>query len=122
MSCARFARSVSGKVSRSRWIFRAWKSSAARAIPSRSWSSKTATGASWARPCWSGRTRSPRADAFRARRISLDSRTMALFFDTEWFDARLAAAHLSRADVARALGLSQGEVDEVWKDQRELSA
>lgn len=47
---------------------------------------------------------------------------MALFFDTDWFDARLKAAHLSRGDVARALGLSEGEIAEVWKDQRELSA
>jgi transcriptional regulator with XRE-family HTH domain len=46
---------------------------------------------------------------------------MALFFDGEWFDARLAALHLSRADIARALGLSDREIAEVWKDQRELS-
>ncbi len=47
---------------------------------------------------------------------------MALFFDGEWFDARLAAAHLSRADVARALGVSDQALAEIWKDQRELSA
>jgi hypothetical protein len=47
---------------------------------------------------------------------------MALFFDTQWFDARLKSAHLSRSDAARALGLSDSEVAEVWKDQRELSA
>jgi transcriptional regulator with XRE-family HTH domain len=47
---------------------------------------------------------------------------MALFFDTVWFDARLASAHLTRSDAARALGLSDGEIAEVWKDQRELSA
>lgn len=47
---------------------------------------------------------------------------MALFFDASWFDAKLAAAHLSRADLARALGLSDGEIAEMWKDQRELSA
>lgn len=47
---------------------------------------------------------------------------MALFFDKDWFDARLKAAHLSRGDVARALGLSDAEIAEVWKDQRELSA
>jgi hypothetical protein len=47
---------------------------------------------------------------------------MALFFDKEWFDARLAATHLARGDVARALGLSDVELAEVWKDQRELSA
>lgn len=47
---------------------------------------------------------------------------MALFFDTEWFDARLAASHLSRADVARALGVDEHAVADIWKDQRELSA
>lgn len=47
---------------------------------------------------------------------------MALFFDAAWFDAKLAAAHLSRADLARALGLSDGEIAEMWKDQRELTS
>ena len=47
---------------------------------------------------------------------------MALFFDTSWFDARLASAHLTRSDVVRALNLSDSEIAEVWKDQRELSA
>jgi len=47
---------------------------------------------------------------------------MALFFDGGWFDARLAAVHLTRADLARALGLDESEIAEVWKDQRELSA
>ena len=47
---------------------------------------------------------------------------MALFFDAEWFDARLAAAYLTRADLARALGISDAELSEIWKDQRELSA
>jgi len=47
---------------------------------------------------------------------------MALFFDSEWFDAQLKAVHLSRADLSRALGLNEGEIAEVWKDQRELSA
>lgn len=47
---------------------------------------------------------------------------MALFFDTVWFDARLKAVHLSRADLAAALGLSPEQVAEIWKDQRELSA
>lgn len=46
---------------------------------------------------------------------------MALFFDTAWFDAQLVFAHLARSDVARALGLSESEIAEVWKDQRELS-
>lgn len=47
---------------------------------------------------------------------------MALFFDTEWFDARLAALGLSRATVATALGLGESELAEIWKDQRELRA
>jgi transcriptional regulator with XRE-family HTH domain len=47
---------------------------------------------------------------------------MALFFDATWFDAQLAAAHLTRSDAARALGLSETEIAEMWKDQRELSA
>jgi transcriptional regulator with XRE-family HTH domain len=47
---------------------------------------------------------------------------MALFFDTQWFDERLAAAALTRARLARALSLSEQQVAEIWKDQRELSA
>jgi len=47
---------------------------------------------------------------------------MALFFDKDWFDAALARAGLGRADLARALGLSEQEIGELWKDQRELSA
>ena len=47
---------------------------------------------------------------------------MALFFDSAWFDARLAAAGLTRATIAAALGLSESQVAELWKDQRELSA
>jgi transcriptional regulator with XRE-family HTH domain len=47
---------------------------------------------------------------------------MALFFDSDWFDSRLAAARLKRADAATALGLSDTEIAELWKDQRELSA
>ena len=46
---------------------------------------------------------------------------MALFFDQEWFDARLAEAGLQRETVAAALGLTAEEMDEVWKDQRELT-
>ncbi|MBA1403606.1 DNA-binding protein, partial [Klebsiella pneumoniae] len=47
---------------------------------------------------------------------------MALFFDSQWFDARLAAVGLDRGAVAAALGLNAGQIAEVWKDQRELSA
>jgi len=46
---------------------------------------------------------------------------MVLFFDRDWFDAALARAGLGRSDLARALGLSEHEIAEVWKDQRELS-
>ncbi|MBS0472597.1 MAG: helix-turn-helix transcriptional regulator [Proteobacteria bacterium] len=47
---------------------------------------------------------------------------MALFFDSEWFDARLAAAGLTREAIAAALGLDAVQLAELWKDQRELSA
>jgi transcriptional regulator with XRE-family HTH domain len=47
---------------------------------------------------------------------------MALFFDAAWFDQRLASLGLVRATVAMALGLSDQEIGEIWKDQRELSA
>tara|TARA_R110000868_G_scaffold408872_1_gene693059 strand:- start:495 stop:854 length:360 start_codon:yes stop_codon:yes gene_type:complete len=46
---------------------------------------------------------------------------MALFFDQDWFDAKLAALALTRDDVAAALRVTRGEVDEIWKDQREVS-
>jgi transcriptional regulator with XRE-family HTH domain len=47
---------------------------------------------------------------------------MALFFDSAWFDARLKAAGLQRADAATALGLTAEQIADLWKDQRELSA
>jgi len=47
---------------------------------------------------------------------------MALFFDSDWFDAQLAEAGLTRADIARALGLNDVQLAELWKDQRELRA
>ena len=47
---------------------------------------------------------------------------MALFFDSQWFDSRLASVGLKRADAAAALGLTETEIAELWKDQRELSA
>jgi transcriptional regulator with XRE-family HTH domain len=47
---------------------------------------------------------------------------MALFFDQAWFDAQLARVGGTRADVARLLGLEREQIDEMWKDQRELSA
>ncbi len=47
---------------------------------------------------------------------------MALFFDAEWFDARLGERGLSRAVLAAAAGLSEADVALVFKDQREVSA
>jgi transcriptional regulator with XRE-family HTH domain len=47
---------------------------------------------------------------------------MALFFDSQWFDARLSASGLTRDTIAAALGLTSEQVAELWKDQRELSA
>ncbi|MBI3675631.1 MAG: DNA-binding protein [Proteobacteria bacterium] len=46
---------------------------------------------------------------------------MALFFDKDWFDTRLKAVHLTRRDLAAALCLSEAQMEEVFKDQRELS-
>jgi hypothetical protein len=46
---------------------------------------------------------------------------MALFFDQEWFDAKLTEVSRTRDDVAAALRLTRAEVEEIWKDQRELS-
>lgn len=46
---------------------------------------------------------------------------MALFFDQEWFDAKLKEAGRTRDDVAAALRLARSQVDEIWKDQRELA-
>jgi len=47
---------------------------------------------------------------------------MALFFDVDWFEARLAERGLSRLVLAAALGLTEAELALVFKDQRELSA
>lgn len=47
---------------------------------------------------------------------------MALFFDSSWFDARLSALGLTRADLAAALGLDDQALAEMWKDQREIAA
>ena len=47
---------------------------------------------------------------------------MALFFDQEWFDRQLQSCGLTRDDVARSLRLARDEVDEIWKDQREISS
>lgn len=47
---------------------------------------------------------------------------MALFFDAEWFDARLADRGLSREVLAAAAGMTPSDIALVLKDQRELSA
>jgi len=47
---------------------------------------------------------------------------MALFFDGGWFDERLRSLGLALRDLGAALGLSEEEIAEVWKDQRELKA
>ena len=47
---------------------------------------------------------------------------MALFFDAPWFDGKLAERGLSRAVMAAVAGLSEADLAEVFKDQREVSA
>ena len=47
---------------------------------------------------------------------------MALFFDADWYEARLAERGLSRAVLAAVSGMSEAELALVFKDQRELSA
>jgi uncharacterized protein YceH (UPF0502 family) len=47
---------------------------------------------------------------------------MALFFDADWFDARLGERGLSREVMAAAAGLSAADLALVFKDQREISA
>jgi hypothetical protein len=47
---------------------------------------------------------------------------MALFFDAEWFDARLGERGLSREVMAAAAGMSAADLGLVFKDQREISA
>ncbi len=46
---------------------------------------------------------------------------MALFFDTDWFDARLRDVGLSHADLARAMGLAPESLRAIWKDQRTVT-
>ena len=47
---------------------------------------------------------------------------MALFFDRQWFEARLAERALSQRVMAAAAGMSEADLVLVFKDQRELSA
>ena len=45
---------------------------------------------------------------------------MGLFFDSDWFDARLKQIGLTRSAIAQAAGMSIDEVEMVFRDQREL--
>ena len=47
---------------------------------------------------------------------------MALFFDAEWFDARLGERGLSRETLAAAAGLRPEDLALAFKDQREITA
>jgi len=47
---------------------------------------------------------------------------MALFFDAAWFDAQLQTRNATRLELADHLKITPGEVDELWKDQRELKS
>jgi len=47
---------------------------------------------------------------------------MALFFDADWFDAKLKARGATRDDLAKVLRLSLAELGDLWKDQRELKS
>lgn len=61
-------------------------------------------------------------DTVKQDRRHIGTDAMALFFDADWFDDRLAERGLSRGVLAGAAGLSEAELAEVFKDQRELSA
>jgi transcriptional regulator with XRE-family HTH domain len=45
---------------------------------------------------------------------------VGLFFDQDWFDDRLRASGLTRSSLAEAAGMTMEEVDQVFRDQREL--
>ena len=47
---------------------------------------------------------------------------MALFFDAPWFDDRLQARGLNRADLAVVAEMDDAELALAFKDQMELSA
>lgn len=47
---------------------------------------------------------------------------MALFFDQDWFRARLAEAGKTHDALAAAAGLTLEELAAVWKDQRVVTA
>ncbi len=45
---------------------------------------------------------------------------MALFFDTTWFDRRLDEMGYTKAELATHLEMDAAQLEEIWKDQREL--
>jgi hypothetical protein len=45
---------------------------------------------------------------------------MGIFFDQDWFDARLKQVGLTRSAIAQAAGMTIDEVEMVFRDQREL--
>jgi hypothetical protein len=47
---------------------------------------------------------------------------MSLFFDTEWFDAKLAERGLDRAALAAAAGLERSDLHLVFTNERPASA
>lgn len=47
---------------------------------------------------------------------------MSLFFDAEWFDARLAARKLDRGDLASAAGLERSELHRLFTNERAATA
>jgi len=47
---------------------------------------------------------------------------MALFFDRQWFEEKLAERGLNQRILAAAAGMSEADIVLVFKDQRELSA
>jgi len=47
---------------------------------------------------------------------------MALFFDRQWFEEKLAERGLNQRIMAAAAGMSEADLALVFKDQREVSA
>lgn len=47
---------------------------------------------------------------------------MGLFFDQDWFDDRLKASGLTRGSLALAAGMGIDEIEQVFRDQRELES
>ncbi|WP_312160644.1 helix-turn-helix transcriptional regulator [Phenylobacterium sp.] len=47
---------------------------------------------------------------------------MALFFDRQWFEEKLAERGLNQRILAAAAGMGEADIVLVFKDQRELSA